>query len=126
MPRFVLLRHEVPAGAKKPSHWDWMLEWGSVLRTWELRELPAAWAEALELDSAATRVVARPLADHRLAYLDYEGEVSGGRGTVSRCDFGTYELEESEEQLLVTLVGQRWQGRVRLSLTDENDWLDVV
>ena len=43
MPRFVLLHHECPPGYVKPSHWDFMLEFGDVLWTWELRELPAGW-----------------------------------------------------------------------------------
>ena len=33
------------------------------------------------------------LPDHRKHYLDYEGEVSGDRGTVSRIDSGTYEQQ---------------------------------
>src|SRR5882724_3306447 len=67
MPRFVILRHETPPGFARPAHWDFMLECGGVLRTWEM-------------------------ADHRLAYLEYEGEVPGGRGTVSRWDEGRYEI----------------------------------
>ena len=51
-------------------HYDLMLEVG-VLRTWS--EPPVAGVE----------LECRLLADHRLPYLDYEGPISGGRGTVT-------------------------------------------
>lgn len=69
MPRFVLLRHDWPH-----PHLDLLLEAGPVLLAWRLfaEPVPGAW------------VPAEPNADHRLLYLDYEGPVSGGRGSVSR------------------------------------------
>jgi hypothetical protein len=60
-----------------------MLEVEGVLRTWRLLAEPAA----------GRAVPAEPLADHRLAYVDYEGSVSGGRGCVARWDYGTYVRE---------------------------------
>ena len=36
---------------------------------------------------------AEVLPDHRLAYLDYEGPISGDRGSVTRWDRGTYDVE---------------------------------
>lgn len=92
MPRFVLLRHECPPDFGKPSHWDLMLEWGDVLRTWELRELPSRWAAALHSEAVDHVVKAIALPDHRLAYLDFEGPLSGNRGLVRRCDSGNYDL----------------------------------
>jgi hypothetical protein len=32
------------------------------------------------------------LANHRRAYLEYEGEISGNRGRVSRIEEGTYQI----------------------------------
>ena len=75
MPRFVILEHDHPA-----LHWDLMLEAGDVLQTWRLAEPPAP---GLAIEATA-------LADHRLAYLDYEGPISGNRGTVSRWDAGVF------------------------------------
>ncbi len=133
MPRFVLLRHECPSEGEKPSHWDFMLESGDVLRTWDLRRLPASWAEALtqtpsNRDSTNRRsqatgaVVALPLPDHRLAYLDYEGPVTDHRGSVTQCDVGTYRLlEEQAESLTFQLSGTLLQGPVRLSKLSEAD-----
>ena len=40
---------------------------------------------------------AQPLADHRLAYLDYRGEVSGDRGHVQEVVGGTYLLTHQDE-----------------------------
>jgi hypothetical protein len=40
--------------------------------------------------AASNTVDAQRIADHRLAYLEYEGPISGGRGTVRRLDGGSY------------------------------------
>ncbi len=115
MPRFVLLRHLCPASFARPSHWDFMLEWGDVLRTWELRELPPPWAAAMGVSNAAEQIVATPLPDHRLAYLDYEGPLSGDRGSVTRCDRGTFELtSDSATVIEIELAGECLTGPVRL------------
>ena len=105
MPRFVILFHETPSGYERPSHWDLMLEWTTFLRTWALYEQPEPGrsqdAEALD--------------DHRLAYLTFEGAVSGGRGTVVRWDEGTYKLlEENASRIRVELAGCRIRTRVEI------------
>ncbi len=121
MPRFVLLHHECPPHYEKPSHWDFMLESDGVLRTWELRELPKAWAVLLGEVAGSATVEALPLPDHRLAYLDYEGPISGGRGSVRCCDRGTYEPfpetlgQETQDALAVELSGELLLGTVRLT-----------
>jgi hypothetical protein len=92
-----------------------MLEHGASLATWALPQAP---------DTAAEMTAPR-LPDHRLAYLDYEGPVSGGRGTVSRWDQGTYRTEhQTDDQWIVTLQGQRLPGRVVLDRLpgEENSW----
>jgi hypothetical protein len=103
MPRFVILQHETDAG----SHYDLMLEVGGVLKTWSLSEPPEADRE----------VACRSLPDHRLAYLDYEGPISGGRGSVKRWDQGTYQREEPiAAEWVVELFGDRMVGRATLTL----------
>src|SRR5436305_12258768 len=62
MTRYVILAHDHPF-----LHWDLMLEHDGSLRTWRLATPPVADQD----------VAAEELADHRLAYLDYEGPVSG-------------------------------------------------
>ncbi len=76
MPRYAILRHDWPV-----PHLDLLLEAGPVLRAWRLAAEPVA----------GVWVPAEPNADHRLMYLDYEGPVSGGRGSVSRWAAGTFE-----------------------------------
>jgi DNA polymerase Ligase (LigD) len=98
MPRFVILEHDHPE-----LHWDFMLEVGSVLKTWRLAKAPEFKEEA---------ITAQPLGDHRLFYLDYEGPVSGARGKVTRWDAGTYEplATEAGQEFHVLLEGNRVQG----------------
>lgn len=115
--RFVILRHHLPAELPRSSHWDLMLEWTGVLLTWSLDQLPAA-AQVQE---------ARQLSHHRLAYLEYEGPISGNRGEVTRWDAGVYrwltEMPGSPDDIPDTLrchlLGQRLRGT--LSLVREGD-----
>jgi hypothetical protein len=107
MPRFVILEHDHPQ-----LHWDLMLEAGDVLRTWRLHAPP----------ESGRIVAATPSFDHRLAYLDYEGPVSGGRGTVKRWDAGSFAPEsETEAELVVQLHGRRLAGRGVLARAGE-EW----
>jgi hypothetical protein len=113
MPRFVILRHEIPSGSGRGLHWDFMLEWQEALRTWAL---------AVEPSVIGGSCYAEQLADHRAAYLDYEGEISGGRGTVSRFDAGDYRLVCDDEQIIVVnLSGGRLRGTATLTRGDSDD-----
>lgn len=101
MPRFVVLEHHSPRGV----HWDFMLQRGEGLATWALAQAPAPH----------TSIAAQALAEHRLVYLDYEGPISGGRGTVVRWDWGTFEpLQWDAEMAVIALSGTRLIGEVRL------------
>jgi hypothetical protein len=96
MPRFVVLTHDHPT-----LHWDFMLEHEGVLRTWRLAQPP----------DTQGAICAEALPDHRLAYLDYEGPVSGDRGTVERWDAGTYNtLEWASNRVVVDLAGKKLAG----------------
>jgi hypothetical protein len=102
MARFVILRHDSPRGL----HWDFMLERAGVLCTWALCAEPGT----------ANVIAADELADHRLPYLDYQGPVSGDRGTVARWDQGEYEtLAWGEGVVRVTLRGEKLRGTAELS-----------
>jgi hypothetical protein len=125
MPRFVLLYHDCPAGYERPSHWDFMLEKGDVLRTWALEQLPGDWQLAHSRTTAvypncpaiatANDVAAVRLSDHRRDYLELEGPLSGERGTVVRAAAGVYENErETVAELTLRLTGEGISGRVRL------------
>lgn len=80
-PRFALLHHTMEAVAGRCDHWDLMLEHEGALITFEVERLP----------SEASSFQARRLADHRLAYLEYEGHISDNRGHVIRLDRGRYQ-----------------------------------
>lgn len=127
MPRFVLLYHDCPPDYVRPSHWDLMLESGDVLRTWALVNLPPSWAiwhtrtaEQFPACAAAAdgeNVSAEPLGDHRREYLDFEGDVSGGRGRVVRIARGEYSLqEETASNALVSLREADVTRQIRLQL----------
>ncbi len=100
MPRFVILEH-----TWNGVHWDIMLEFGEVLRTWAIdTPISGGWA-----------VPVRSMADHRIAYLEYEGPVSANRGHVRRWDTGTYHVNEWSDTLVrVELRGTQLFGLLEL------------
>jgi hypothetical protein len=93
-----------------------MLELGPMLRTWALSEEPQAGAE----------IQANVLADHRARYLEYEGPISGDRGTVSRWDWGEFTLvADTPEKVVVQLCGGRLNGTatVRAEIVGSHRWI---
>lgn len=98
MPRFALLTHDHPF-----LHWDLLLETGETCRTWRLLSPP----------DTPGQIAAEALADHRPFYLDYEGPVSGGRGTVAVWDRGEFVWVTAREgeEICVLLRGGRAAGR---------------
>lgn len=77
--RYTISRHDAPDGV----HWDLFLEDGATLSTWRLSAPPESGVVASEA-----------ISDHRTRYLDYDGEVGGGRGVVTRHSWGRYRTEE--------------------------------
>ena len=101
--RYVILYHKLTDS----EHWDLMLERGELLATWQLAAPPAG--------DVRTAIAARRIGDHRKLYLDYEGPVSGDRGTVRRYDAGTYRLLQSVDNCWVLdLRGGVLSGRFEL------------
>lgn len=100
--RFVVLEHRW-AGV----HWDFMVEVapGGPLRTWAIDAEPRPGHD----------LPARALSDHRREYLVYEGEVSGGRGSVRRWDEGSCAVEVWEaDRVRLVLEGVHLTGPVEL------------
>ncbi len=105
MPRFVILTHDWPF-----PHWDFLAEAGGVLRAWRLLAEPVAGA-----DVAAERNF-----DHRLFYLDYEGPLSGDRGSVLRWDAGSCEwLADEPDRAEIELHGAKLTGQAGLTRVGE-------
>ena len=99
--RFVVLEHQWNG-----VHWDFMLEAGDCLRTWAI-DAPI---------TCDVELPARSLGDHRLAYLCYEGPISGQRGSVRRIAEGWFRtIKWSDEYVRVRLWGAQLVGEVELS-----------
>jgi hypothetical protein len=98
--RFVILRHEIGVEFERTdkTHFDWMFEVRGKLRTWST--VPISVSEGTEVD-------AEQLADHRIDYLDFEGEISGNRGVVTRVAEGHYELVDETEDLFIATLSLR-------------------
>ncbi|MDO4586929.1 MAG: DNA polymerase ligase N-terminal domain-containing protein [Planctomycetia bacterium] len=116
---FVVLTHEVP---DKGIHFDFMLDNGSVLKTWSLSHSPdvnaahlantdsvslthlEATALLIDVDFATKQIIEKHcqlppkgqkaciLPDHRRIYLTFEGGISNDRGWVQQWDKGDYIL----------------------------------
>lgn len=103
--RTTLLKHTLPDGT---SHFDWLIE--------TTPEAPlTTFRVAVRIDDPACEgFEAERLADHRRVYLDYEGEVSGGRGVVLQVARGEVrgEINADAATLHVGFGGafRRWSG----------------
>jgi len=98
--RWVLLLHELPDGSR---HRDWMIERPGAGSGDGVQGLITFRVEAGEDGNAfpgSEPFEGERLADHRAAYLEYEGEVSGGRGRVRRVASGRCRLVRDEPNLL--------------------------
>ena len=80
--RFAIQEHTV---GPDDRHYDLMIEDSGVLVTFQLEAPPGEG-----------RVLGRCSFDHRLRYLSYEGELSGGRGTVRLWDHGQATDEQGD------------------------------
>jgi hypothetical protein len=113
---FVLLEHDTrdeAARGRRPGagevHWDLLIEVPGQerLATWRLAENPI---------EGSAEIAAERIGDHRRAYLDYVGELSGGRGSVRRLDRGASVLEEySEHRVTADLEGEHLRGRYEVA-----------
>ncbi|MCA8925607.1 MAG: hypothetical protein KDD82_27610 [Planctomycetes bacterium] len=98
--RFAIQEHTV---GPDDRHYDLMIEDSGVLVTFQLEAPPGEG-----------RVLGRCSFDHRLRYLSYEGELSGGRGTVRLWDHGQATDEQGDPRAAryaARFAGQRLSGR---------------
>jgi bifunctional non-homologous end joining protein LigD len=112
--RFVIQEHHA-----RRLHWDLRLERDGVLASWAL---PKGVPGHPEENRLAVRTE-----DHPLEYLEFHGEIpagSYGAGTMTIWDRGTYECEKfRDDEVIVTLRGERVEGRYALFHTRGKDWM---
>lgn len=113
--RFVILHHQPDPREHSPSatnqfpeHWDFMVEQAETLATWQLQSNPTT--------NPTATINAKRIADHRRAYLEYEGPISQNRGQVQRIESGTCAvLESSTSRWILDLQGQHLNGKHELN-----------
>ena len=91
-----------------------MLEMQGVLRTWALDD-PLTGAVPITTK-------AQPLADHRLAFLEFEGPLGHDRGAVRQVERGLYKLfGEDTDYVRFRLSGRNLAGMVEIRLQSAKD-----
>jgi hypothetical protein len=102
---FVLLEHT----AREGVHWDFIIEvpGRELLPTWRLLENPLETSRAIP---------AEPIADHSPHFLEYEGPLREGRGSVRRLDRGAAAILRFDSRGLgAELGGDRMRGRIEIT-----------
>lgn len=120
--KFVLLEHDTRPTVSAPHvsgsiHYDLMIDHDEIgpLLTWRLDESPL-------MSNAPIR--AERIADHRRIYLEFEGEVSGGRGRVRQIARGLAALRElSEFDVRIRLEGESLRGEFAIRATVNHTYL---
>lgn len=123
--RFVVLEHRQPAdqiaeerrrflGGSSADlatdidiHFDLMLENDGQLATWALPMIPKIGEQCPAL----------LLPKHRIDFLDYEGPVSRGRGTVKRVMSGHF----SGDEFAVRLIPDGLDHSISIAITKQNE-----
>jgi len=121
--RFVIQEHHA-----RRLHYDFRLERDGVLVSWAV---PKNLPETPERNHLAVHTE-----DHPMEYLTFAGEIPKGEyggGDVYIWDTGTYEAEKFNDnppdgptrggEVIVTLRGEKVQGRYALIQTDGKNWL---
>ncbi|MBO0746605.1 MAG: non-homologous end-joining DNA ligase, partial [Candidatus Dormibacteraeota bacterium] len=118
--RFVIQEHHA-----RRLHWDFRLERDGVLVSWAL-------PKGLPTDPKRNHLAVH-VEDHPLDYIDFAGRIPAGEygaGSVGIWDRGTYETEKwqleggrSRPEVMVTLHGERSEGRYVLFQTDGKNWM---
>jgi len=106
--RFVFLEHDYPT-----LHWDILLQQGNRLLGWR--------GDNHGHFLNGGHVV--QTSDHRLVYLDYEGPLTGQRGTVKRVDAGRLTWRHcAENEFIAEIQGKQWHGVLELKKIDATKW----
>ena len=105
---FVVHRHIKGATA----HYDLMIRRGEKLATWTFPKMPGE-----------SRVEGRRLFDHRIRYLEYEGELGEGKGRTMIVDRGTCDVVWWDEKRVEAVFhGTALTGRYYLVRDEKQTW----
>lgn len=108
-----VIQHHITAN----SHFDFMIDNGESLDTWQIHE-----SDILPLMSGEP-VITKLIQPHRRDYLEYEGPVSRGRGRVEIYDTGKYNVIFREKDLiLLNLRGNKLSGKIEIKKTSGSSW----
>ncbi len=112
--RFVIQEHHA-----RSMHWDLRLEHDGVLLSWAVpRGIPP---------DPKRNNLAVHTEDHPLEYLEFEGDIPRGEyggGSMRIWDRGRYEAHKmNDDEVIVTLHGDRVRGRYALFQTDGDNWM---
>ena len=127
MPRFVVHYHIMPPTSYRPDHWDLMLE-NRTSETFNPEERTLlTWALESQLFVGRT-VKAKQLDNHRAWFLDNDGELSDGRGFVTRQLSGEFEwLANGNDVKRIKLITANGEWDVRICrVADEEFELEVA
>lgn len=110
--RYAIAHH---TGAPRGDHYDIFLEREEDLWTWSAATLD--WREPRPLE---------PRDPHRKIYLEYEGQISGGRGCVTMSERGTYEIESAEETRWILRLRKHGGGERLVEFRRGSDGWEIV
>lgn len=112
--RFVIQEHHA-----RSMHWDLRLEHDGVLLSW-------AVPRGIPIDPKRNNLAVHT-EDHPLEYLEFEGDIPRGEyggGSMRIWDRGRYEAHKmNDDEVIVTLHGDRARGRYALFQTDGDNWM---
>lgn len=111
--RWAMLHHTMPASSSRKDHFDLLIEVENTLLTW-------ACDDNIFVQGNAS---AQQLAEHRKAYLTYEGPISNDRGEVQRLASGNYHNAECREENAFSIhVAGGFTGELRFERTEPTLW----
>ncbi len=106
--RFVIQQHSTPDGK---FHFDIMFEEDNVLKTFQI--------EQIQKLMDGIKITGKNIQDHRIIYLDYEGEISGNRGYVKIFDKGYYILDKiTDNHFKFYLKSSKLNGVLHINFID--------
>ena len=112
--RFVIQEHHA-----RSMHWDLRLEHDGVLLSW-------AVPRGIPIDPKRNNLAVHT-EDHPLEYLEFAGDIPRGEyggGSMRIWDRGRYEAHKmNDDEVIVTLHGDRARGRYALFQTDGDNWM---